>query len=138
MNNILRENIDRLSANYDYTIIDCEAGLEHLSRRTTKDVDIMFVVLDQSKLSLNTALRIKELAKEVDINFKKLFLVQNKGQNKNFENEAGKLGVNVIGILTNDDGIVKLYSEGRAIIGIGSGSEAFNAVKKIWENQNLY
>jgi len=134
VNNILRENIDRLSANYDYTIIDCEAGLEHLSRRTTKDVDIMFVVLDQSKLSLNTALRIKGLAKEVDINFKKLFLVQNKGQNKNFEKEAEKAGIKVIGILPEDKEIMRLYSEGKAIIGIDKKAGAFEGVKGIWGN----
>jgi len=138
VNNILRENIDKLSANYDFTIIDCEAGLEHLSRRTTKDVDIMFVVLDQSRLSLNTALRIKELAKEVDINFKKLFIVQNKGQNKNFEKEAGKEGIKVIGVLPEDNEIVRLYSEGKAITGISEKANAYYSVKQVWENQNIY
>ncbi|MEA1997908.1 MAG: AAA family ATPase, partial [Euryarchaeota archaeon] len=44
VNHIIRRIMDILTKNYDYTIIDCEAGLEHLSRRTTRDVDVMLVV----------------------------------------------------------------------------------------------
>ncbi|MEZ4556584.1 MAG: hypothetical protein R2854_09090 [Caldilineaceae bacterium] len=46
VNHILRDIIDRRGRNYDYVVIDNEAGMEHLSRRTTRDVDALFVVTD--------------------------------------------------------------------------------------------
>ena len=73
VNNMLRKIIETLSANYDYIVIDTEAGLEHLSRRTTQNVDIMLVVTDKSKRGILTAQRIGELSNELDINFKKMF-----------------------------------------------------------------
>ena len=45
-NNMLRTIVDRISASYDIVVIDNEAGLEHLSRRTTRDVDVLLVVSD--------------------------------------------------------------------------------------------
>ena len=59
-NGILREATDRLSDNYKLMIIDNEAGLEHLSRRTTKDVDIMFAVSECSKRGIEAAARVKQ------------------------------------------------------------------------------
>lgn len=73
VNTMLRKIIAELSSNYDYVVIDTEAGLEHLSRRTTQDVDIMLVVTDSSQRGIMTAKRIAELAKELEIKFKNFF-----------------------------------------------------------------
>lgn len=132
VNNILRENIDKLSANYDYTIIDCEAGLEHLSRRTTKDVDLMIIVMDQSRLALSTAKRIKVLAKEVGINFKRIGAVINRGDNEIFTKELKKEGIEVLGSMPEDKEITRIYSEGKAIMGIGDNAMAYSATQDIW------
>jgi len=78
VNHLIRMIIDTLTKNYDYTIIDCEAGLEHLSRRTTRDVDVMLVVLDTTLKSMKTALRLKEIAEEIDVDVKKLITIANK------------------------------------------------------------
>ena len=78
VNSLLTHIIDTLSKNYDLTIMDMEAGLEHLSRRTSRDVDIMLIVTDLSFMGFQTARRIKELAKEVHIEFKKLYLIGNR------------------------------------------------------------
>jgi len=77
VNNLLTHIIDTLSKNYALTLMDMEAGLEHLSRRTDRDVDILIVVTDPSKMGIETARRIKELAKEVHIKFHKIYLVGN-------------------------------------------------------------
>ena len=45
-NNILREVIGKLTGNYKFVVIDNEAGMEHLSRRTEEEVDHLFVVSD--------------------------------------------------------------------------------------------
>jgi len=78
VNHIMRLIMDTLTRNYDYTIIDCEAGLEHLSRRTTRDVDVMLVVLDGTLKSIRTALRLEQIAKEIDVDVKKMMFIANK------------------------------------------------------------
>jgi len=78
VNHIMRLIMDTLTRNYDYTVIDCEAGLEHLSRRTTRDVDVMLVVLDGTLKSIRTALRLEEIAKEIDVDVKKMMFIANK------------------------------------------------------------
>ncbi|OIP92254.1 MAG: hypothetical protein AUK24_01760 [Syntrophaceae bacterium CG2_30_49_12] len=75
---ILRQVIDSKAANYDFTVIDCEAGLEHLSRHTTRDVDIMVVVAEPTLNGILTAKRVHELAKELNIAFGRIMVVANK------------------------------------------------------------
>ncbi|MHC1565906.1 MAG: ATP-binding protein [Candidatus Syntropharchaeales archaeon] len=105
VNNILRVAIDTFSQNYDMTIIDCEAGLEHLSRRTTRNVDVMIVVTDATKKGILTAKRVKEIADELHIEFKKIHVIVNrirpelKGE---MEKALSEEGLDVIGFLPYD------------------------------------
>jgi CO dehydrogenase maturation factor len=64
-NNMLRLCIDRLSESYDYVVIDNEAGLEHLSRRTTQNVDLLLIVSDPTMRGLATADRVAQLIHEL-------------------------------------------------------------------------
>src|SRR5512133_302020 len=66
-NHNLREVVDSISKNYRYVVIDNEAGMEHLSRRTTRDVQVLLVVSDPSQRGLVAAQRIAEMSKELDI-----------------------------------------------------------------------
>lgn len=77
VNNLLRNVIDSLSAKYAYVMIDNEAGMEHLSRRTTRATEVMFVVTDGSKASVEAARRISSLADEMGIVIKNKALVKN-------------------------------------------------------------
>jgi len=102
VNAFLTRIIDTLSKNYDLTIMDMVAGLEHLSRRTDRDVDIMITVTDPSFMGLQTAKRIKELAKEVHIKFKKIYLIGNRFSpeiENTLREEAEKLGIELAGII---------------------------------------
>ena len=78
VNHVIRQVIDTRARGYDFTIIDCHAGLEHLSRRTTRDVDIMLVVTDPTKNALQTAARIVQLSKELLIDFGAILVVANR------------------------------------------------------------
>ena len=64
-NNALRESIAKLSSSYQYLIVDCEAGLEHISRRTLLSIDWLITVSDQSLRGLRTAVRIDALLEEM-------------------------------------------------------------------------
>ena len=134
VNNMLRKIIENISSNYDYIVIDTEAGLEHLSRRTTQNVDIMLVVSDSSKRGLHTASRVKNLSKELDISFKHIYLILNRVK-KGFEEEltkrAQETGLEVIGLI-HDDEIVSVFDlEGKSLMNLPDDSEPVKVLNEI-------
>src|SRR5512138_616664 len=78
VNHNLREVIDGLSRHYAYVVIDNEAGMEHLSRRTTRDVQHLLIVSDPTQRGLVAAQRIANMRKELDINIENAFLIINR------------------------------------------------------------
>lgn len=77
-NSILRTSMDRLSLAYDYVVMDNEAGLEHLSRRTTRDVDWLLVVSDFSQRGIVAAGRVAALTKELKTKVARMGLILNR------------------------------------------------------------
>ena len=134
VNALLTRIIDTLSKNYDLTIMDMEAGLEHLSRRTDRDVDIMFIVTDPSSMGLQTAKRIKELAKEVQIQFKKIYLIANRFKpemESKIREDAMKIGVEFAGIVPYDNNLSNCNIEGKPLTSLPNESPSVASVKKI-------
>jgi CO dehydrogenase maturation factor len=134
VNAFLAHIIDRLIKNYDVTLMDMEAGLEHLSRKTDRDVDIMMVITDPSSMGLLTARRVKEVAKEVHIEFKKFYLVGNrfKPEMEPFlQGEAQKLGYEFVGIIPTDDNVFTHNLTGKPLVNLPVESPAIPAVKQI-------
>ncbi|MFC1969297.1 AAA family ATPase [Chloroflexota bacterium] len=76
-NSILRKFLDTMSDNYAYVVMDNEAGLEHLSRRTTQNVDELLLVSDHSVKGVRTLARIKELVSEVGLAVKRQSVIIN-------------------------------------------------------------
>lgn len=136
VNNMLRKIIETLSSNYDIIVIDTEAGLEHLSRRTTQNVDVMLVVTDPSHRGILTAQRIGELAQELDINFKELFLILNRVKVENEENlrkKAADTGLQLGGLIYEDPIISEYDIEGRPLIELPDDAESVKELTKIVE-----
>jgi CO dehydrogenase maturation factor len=77
-NNMLRSCLDQLQTNYDYVVIDNEAGMEHLSRQTTRDVDVLFLISDASLRGVSTAVRMQELIHELRTTVGKVVLIVNR------------------------------------------------------------
>lgn len=77
INNVLRHLIDTLSANYPYIVIDNDAGMEHLSRRTDKHMDFLIIASDATKVGLMTAARIRDMAVEMELVHGKVILLVN-------------------------------------------------------------
>ena len=77
-NNMLRQTIDLLSKSYSYVVIDNEAGLEHLSRRTTQDVDLLLIVSDPTIRGLATAERVAQLIDELQTKVGHIRLIVNR------------------------------------------------------------
>ncbi len=77
-NSILRNSMDRLALGYDYVVMDNEAGLEHLSRRTTNDVDTLLIVSDFSQRGIVAAGRVAELTRELKTKVRRMGLILNR------------------------------------------------------------
>ncbi len=136
VNHIIRMIIDTLTKNYNYTIIDCEAGLEHLSRRTTRDVDIMLVVLDTTLKSIRTALRLKKIAEEIDVDVKKLINIANKipeGAEKMVIAEAEKYNLEIEEVIPFDPLIQEYDFKGKPIVDLPDNAPSVICVRRIVE-----
>ncbi|MGB7002027.1 MAG: AAA family ATPase [Halobacteriota archaeon] len=137
VNHIIRRIMDILTKNYDYTIIDCEAGLEHLSRRTTRDVDVMLVVLDSTQKSMKTALRLKTIADAIDVNVQRMVYVANKittGAEERLIEEAKKKGIEIDAIVPFDTLIPEYDLEGRPILDLPDNAPSVIGVKWVVEH----
>jgi CO dehydrogenase maturation factor len=134
VNNMLRRIIENLSSNYDVIIIDTEAGLEHLSRRTTQNVDMMLVVTDKSKRGMLTAQRIGQLAEELEIKFQELYLVVNRVNPENEEEilkKARETGLDIAGVIFEDEEVTQYDIEGRPLVELPDESNTVKTVSGI-------
>jgi CO dehydrogenase maturation factor len=77
VNNLLRVFVDQLMDSYSQVIIDNEAGMEHLSRRTAREMDLLLLVSDPTAVGVATAVRLSELADELDLKVKRRVLLIN-------------------------------------------------------------
>ncbi|MFA6499261.1 MAG: carbon monoxide dehydrogenase, partial [Desulfurivibrionaceae bacterium] len=77
-NQHLAMTMDHLAENYQYILVDNEAGMEHLSRMNLRDIDYLIVVSDPSARGIMTAKRIAELTGPLGIQIKKKCLIVNR------------------------------------------------------------
>ena len=140
VNRLLTQILDTLSTNYDITLLDMSAGLEHLSRRTDRNVDMLLIVIDPSRMAFEAALRIKELAEEVHIDFKKIGVIANRFP---MEMEAelcerlAENGLTLLGMIPNDDEVAKVNYAGKPLLDISTESKAAQAIGRVAEKLGL-
>lgn len=131
VNNLLRRIMDMLAGNYDYTVIDSEAGLEHISRRTTIGVQDMIVVADGSQRSFDTAVRIKKLTEELKARFNHLYVVLNSNKDRPADTaRAEETGLSFLGSIPYDPEIEKACYQG---VPLPEHSRAGQAVHQLLE-----
>jgi CO dehydrogenase maturation factor len=133
VNHNLREVIDTLSKNYRFIVIDNEAGMEHLSRRTTRDVQHLLIVSDPSMRGLVAAERIAGFRDELDIRIENAYLVLNRlagNVPSSLMEKIGALGLPYLGSVPEDEALTALEVSGLPITGLGDGSPAFQAVAR--------
>jgi len=133
VNNILRNVLDIISKDYRYVLMDCEAGLEHVSRRTTRDIDLLVLVLDGSRKSFLTAKTIVGLAHSLKTSVGRIFLVFNGSRGSGREipprwreelAESAAFQVTV----PNDPHIADYEAEGKSIFQLPDDSPAYTAL----------
>lgn len=136
INNILRKYLETLAGNYPFVIIDNEAGLEHLSRRTTSAVDFLFVVSDYSLNGLRAAARIKKLALELQLQLKHVYLVVNCAPpqpSPEFLAELAHAGLEVACFIPRDELVPRYDIERKPLLDLPEHSPAVAAIRRIAE-----
>lgn len=134
VNNLLRGFIKELAANYPYVVMDNEAGLEHLSRRTTQNVDLLFVLSDATVKGIRSAGRIRELADSLRLGVKKKYLVVNRARPeevKILEPEIEKTGLEYAGMIPADPAVEEYDLYSRPLISLPDDAPAVAAVGDI-------
>lgn len=131
VNNLLRDIVKRLVSSYDYIVIDNEAGLEHLSRRTMRSADSVLIISDDTSVGLRSAKRIDDLIKELDIKAKKSFLVLNRSDNNSVTKELKDLGIEYLDSIPIDKEILELSIKGKPLTELSEGSAALKSIERI-------
>ena len=135
-NTLARKCLDLLTGNYRYIVIDNEAGMEHFSRLTTRDVDLLFILSDASRRSILTAGRIRNLIHQLDLHIAREAVVINRAQE---ELDAGALqelknqSLLLAGTIPADDAIYQYDLEGKPTFHLPVESKAVKAARRIFD-----
>jgi CO dehydrogenase maturation factor len=128
--------IDSISKNYRYIVIDNEAGMEHLSRRTTRDVQHLLVVSDPTQRGIVAAERIAAYRKELDIRIEQAYLVINRlvgAIPAVLQAEIDKLDIPLLGTIASDDELSNFEFSGKPLVELGNESPVYQSVAEMME-----
>ncbi len=131
VNHNLREVIDTISKNYRYLVIDNEAGMEHLSRRTTRDVQHLLIVSDPTQRGIVAAQRIAGFRNELDIRIEHAYLIINRLSGPMpaaLTNEINKLDIPLLGTVPADAELGDYEFSGKPLVELGNDSPVYQAV----------
>jgi len=137
VNHNLREVVDGLSRHYEYLVIDNEAGMEHLSRRTTRDVQHLLIVSDPTQRGLVAAGRIFEMSRELDIRIEKTCLILNRvsnGVQPELRDSIAKIGVPLLGVIPENAELMTFEVSGRPLVDLGDESPVYQSVVRMMKH----
>lgn len=137
VNHNLRDVIDTISGSYRYVVIDNEAGMEHLSRRTTRDVDVLLVVSDPTQRGIVAAERIAGFRNELDINIEETYLILNRLPGEEIpaplQERIDTMEIPLLGTIPADTDLMSFEFSGKPLIELGDESPVYRAVAEMME-----
>lgn len=139
-NDLLRKYLENMVKGYDYMVVDSEAGLEHLSRKTISHLDYLFVISDSSARGVRSAGRVNEIVKTLKTPIKNIGLVVTRTQGDQLgalATEVENTGLNLYGTIPYDDQLVQFDLEGKPLFNLPDHNEAVMAVEQILKKANL-
>lgn len=134
VNHNLREVIDAISKNYAYIVIDNEAGMEHLSRRTTRDVQHLLVVTDPTQRGIVAAQRIAAFRNDLDIRIEHAYLILNGLVGEipaPLQAAIDQLDIPLLGTVPRDSQIAEFEFSGRPLVEMGDESPIYQAIARM-------
>jgi CO dehydrogenase maturation factor len=135
-NNILRRHVDLLAKNYPFVVMDNEAGMEHLSRRTTQGVDHLLFLSDYSIKGIRTVGKIRELISELKLAVKQKHLVVDRAPEEfapGFAEEVRKQGLELLGTVPVDNLILEYDLQGKSLLDLPEEAPAVRVVAGMME-----
>lgn len=134
VNHNLREVIDAISKNYRHIVIDNEAGMEHLSRRTTRDVQHLLIVTDPTQRGMVAAERIAGFRNELDIHIEHAYLVLNRLTDSiptPLQERIDQLDIPLLGTVPANSELSALEFDGSPLINLSDHSPVYQAIKQM-------
>lgn len=134
VNNVLRKIVDSITSSYPYVVMDTEAGLEHFSRRTTRDLDVLTITTDPTARGVTTAKRIVELVKELDTKVGRIYAIANRvpeSLDERIHRDLQNAGLECPAIVPEDELVREFEVEGRPIYHLPSTSKALKSVDEM-------
>lgn len=128
---LLRKNIPRLAKNYKNVIVDSPAGVEHLNRKVTSNIDELFIILDPSVKSLKHVKRVQDIARGVGIQYDHLYTVGNYEFDPIAEGYLGEVGRDYIGRIEYDTRLREYNLKGKSLLELADDSPACLSVREI-------
>ena len=134
-NSLMRETIGRLERSYNYIVIDNEAGMEHISRRTDRKIDYLFIVSDQTAHGVRSAKRILDLANELKISRGKTHLIVNRTREglPSLDKDIKALSVERVDHVSESNQLASLSAEGKAVSELGEDTDIVKSIYEICE-----
>ncbi len=139
-NTIIRKYVDRLADSYPYIVMDNEAGLEHLSRRTTQDVDLMLIISDPTIRGIDTVKRILVIVEELKLRVDRSFLIVNRVTEETAEilkRVINKEGLALAGMVPQDQLITEYDLLGKPLFELPQDSKAVKTVFDIADSLEI-
>jgi len=134
INHLLRVIIDEVNRHYPFVVIDNEAGMEHISRRTTRDVNLLLLVTDPTVRGVKTAGEMARLAQELEINVQDTKLIVNRvtGELPEPLQEAiDNLGIEIAAMIPADPEVNRMDAMGEPLIHLNSDSPAWTSIENM-------
>lgn len=135
-NSVLRNYIDKLTSNYKYTIIDNQAGMEHISRRTNGNLDALLLISTPTLKGINTCGRLQTLVNKLELKVKKIYLVINRVTNTlppEILEEIKKQDLDLLEIIPEDENITYCELQGLSLINLNNYSPSWLKINSLME-----
>jgi CO dehydrogenase maturation factor len=135
-NVVIRKLIDDWAKNYAFVVMDNEAGMEHLSRRTTQNVDELLLVSNHSVKGLRAVARVRDLVAELKLGVKRESIIINQvpGQiDPLLQQEMDRLGIVPAAVIPVDEELSRFDLEQKPLFDLPDTSVAVAAVNELIE-----
>jgi CO dehydrogenase maturation factor len=135
-NSLLAGFLEKLVDNYNYIVMDNEAGMEHISRLTTKDVDVLLIVTDTSRRGLQAGMRINKLSRELNIVVGKSYLIVNQAKGE-LPREVMEIiaedGLELAGTIPEDEAVYTYDLKGQPTVTLDENNPAVQQAFAIFD-----
>ncbi|KLU67771.1 septum site-determining protein MinD [Desulfosporosinus acididurans] len=140
-NDILRKHLETIGEGYNYVVVDSEAGLEHISRRTIPHIDVMFVISDSSARGIRSARRVYELIQGLKSAVGTLYLIVTKTNTDSLEllkEEIAQTGLTLLGDIPLDPMVAEYDLAGKPLFDLPDDAVSVKAVQSILNRAGIF